>query len=215
MMLSLPMAKSQFLWPIPLHGYVCPVWPWREWVYPSCWIHQYQVHRLTLEQKQITVNSNTCQQTPQKGDSLVEDWRMAPPLGKNCSTSKSLILSRLLSFQYNWALLSSPDLSGGYFVFPTNKIQSYPLFNTKLSITWRRHTSMDPPYQSQWNVLAVDRCTGSTFWANAIAKEMENAWVIQQSGGWQEFSTLVQVFQMPHDLWYKMEDFGCKAHLVA
>ncbi len=66
------------------------------------------------------------------------------------------------------------------------------------------------------DALAIDKCTGSTLWVDANAKEMQNGRV--------SFNTLEDGRNVPHEFQFiechmifdiEMEDFHCKAHLVA
>ncbi len=66
------------------------------------------------------------------------------------------------------------------------------------------------------DALAIDQCTGSTLWADAIAKEKKNVCIA--------FDALEDSRNIQHGFWFvechmifdiKMEDFHWKAHLLA
>ncbi len=80
----------------------------------------------------------------------------------------------------------------------------------------KTHKYSVPLPKSMDNALAIDRCSGTTIWADAISKETKNVRVV--------FDTLEDDRNVPHGFQFvkchmifdiKMEDFHCKAHLVA
>ncbi|KAL7461008.1 hypothetical protein ACHAXS_001446, partial [Conticribra weissflogii] len=98
----------------------------------------------------------------QKTGSSVADGRTAPSCGRNCLTSKSPILSIWLSLQSKWVLLWNHVLCP--------KEEGLNLFTGKMVLC-----QYDLPLLKLVDdTLAIDRCTGSTLKADAIAKEMLN-----------------------------------------
>ncbi len=66
------------------------------------------------------------------------------------------------------------------------------------------------------DALVIDRCSGSTLWADAIAKEMQNIRVAFNA--LEDGRNVLHGFQLVKChiiIKIKMEDFHCKAHLVA
>ncbi len=171
---------------------------------------------LTLDQQQITVNGTTHQRKSTKVGSCAADGKTAPSPGKICQISKSPILSSSLSLQSEWECCRT-QFQLASVLCPQEERRYHLARETLQHQVPEEDTQVWPPLSKLVDdALAIDRHSGSTLWVDAIVKEMENIRVA--------FNALEDDRNVPHGVQFvechiifdiKMEDFCCKACLVA
>ncbi len=149
----------------------------------------------------------------QMDGSSVASGRTASLLGKSFQTSKSPTQSKLLSLLFRWELPLNMVSTGGCFCPQEERHNLLACEHRNVNHLKKTQNYSLPMQKLVDDALTIDRCTGSTLWADAIVKEMKNVRVafnaLEDGRNGSQFVKCHMIFDI------KMEDFNWKACLVA
>ncbi len=172
---------------------------------------------LTLDQQKITVHGTTRQRNSTKGWFICCKWKDGSTSWEKLSDLKESHPVQVAEFAIQMGI--ALELGFNWWVFCVLKKRDAIILLVKqcqVKYLKKTHKYSHPLLKLVDNALSIDRRSGSTLWADAIAKEKKNVRVA--------FNALEDGRNVPHGFQFvkchmifdiKMEDFCCKACPVA